>query len=263
MPRTYVVVPDRRARARRHPAVRRLLLEGRDPRRGARRAATFGYVLFVAGAGRRVPDRPLHVPAALHRLRRRAVARSRASTSTSRTDGEGPCSMSGRSRVLAVLVDRRRLDPVRAALDPIPTGSSRSRRAARRADGRRRRSSSSVARRRARPRRDRRRLGSLRPQPRGRCRAAAGAASLEQKFYFDELYDARLLQAGRLRSRARSTRCVERPLIARLDRPSVAGGTPARLGRGSRRVQTGLVRAYALALAGGLAVLVVVFIAVR
>ena len=40
-------LPRRRARARRHPAVRRLLLEGRDHRGDARPRRAFGYVLFA------------------------------------------------------------------------------------------------------------------------------------------------------------------------------------------------------------------------
>jgi hypothetical protein len=56
-------------------------------------------------------------------------------------------------------------------------------------------------------------------------------------------------------------RWIERPLI-------LGSGTGVALetqqaGRAVGRLQTGLLRAYALALAGGLAVLVVVFITVR
>ena len=108
----------------------------------------------------------------------------------------------------------RRLDPVRRRLDADHrTGSSRSRgRSSRRAG---RRSSSrrmfAVA---ARPGRDRRRLGALRRAQRRACRASRGcSALLEHKFYFDELYDAALLPAGRCCSRTGSRRWIERPLV--------------------------------------------------
>ena len=68
-----------------------------------------------------------------------------------------------------------------------------------------------------------------------------------------------LLPAGGRGSRARSTRFVERPLIARLDRrpsPAARAAPAAEVAQ----IQTGLVRTYALALAAGVAVLVLVFI---
>ena len=63
-----------------------------------------GYFLFAVLPRRHVPDRPLHVPALLHRLRRREVGVRAASTSTS-THGrrEGPLSMIWPVGVLAVL----------------------------------------------------------------------------------------------------------------------------------------------------------------
>ena len=83
---------------------------------------------------------------------------------------------------------------------------------------------------------------------------------LEQKFYWDEAYDLALLPAGR-RARARLARYVERPLIA-----GSIGEVTRGFGFGSRevgRVQNGLVRSYALALASGVAVLAVVFLSAR
>jgi NADH-quinone oxidoreductase subunit L len=83
---------------------------------------------------------------------------------------------------------------------------------------------------------------------------------LEHKLWFDELYDAVFYRPSVWIARAWN-RWIERPLIL---------GSAAELALGTQesgrlvgRVQTGLLRAYALALAGGLAVLVVVFISVR
>jgi NADH-quinone oxidoreductase subunit L len=82
----------------------------------------------------------------------------------------------------------------------------------------------------------------------------------EQKFYFDEAYDWAFYKPAVFVARAWS-RFVERPLIAgSID--VVAGGT-RRAGGGVSQTQTGLVRSYALALAGGVAVLVLVFLSVR
>ena len=83
---------------------------------------------------------------------------------------------------------------------------------------------------------------------------------LEHKFYWDELYDAVFYKPADL-SRARLGRFVEQPLIA----GSIGEVTRGfRLGSGELgRVQNGLVRSYALALASGLAVLAVVFLATR
>jgi NADH-quinone oxidoreductase subunit L len=83
---------------------------------------------------------------------------------------------------------------------------------------------------------------------------------LEHKFYFDEAYDWVFYRPAVFTARAWS-RFVERPLIAgSID--VVAGGT-RRAGGGVTQTQTGLVRSYALAVAGGVAVLVLVFLSVR
>jgi NADH-quinone oxidoreductase subunit L len=82
----------------------------------------------------------------------------------------------------------------------------------------------------------------------------------EKKFYFDEVYGVVFYRGAELVTRGLSS-LVERPLIA--GSLSAVSGT---LGLGSRELslaQTGLVRTYALALTGGLAVLAVVFLAVR
>jgi NADH-quinone oxidoreductase subunit L len=84
--------------------------------------------------------------------------------------------------------------------------------------------------------------------------------TLEHKFWFDELYDLVLYRPATI---------VVRELNLLVERPLIAGSLTA-IGFGSReawagasRVQTGLVRAYVLALASALTVMVVVFLSVR
>jgi NADH-quinone oxidoreductase subunit L len=82
----------------------------------------------------------------------------------------------------------------------------------------------------------------------------------EQKFYFDEAYEWGFYRPAVATAGAWS-RFVERPLIAgSID--VVADGT-RRAGGTVSHTQTGLVRSYALALAFGVAVLVLVFLSVR
>jgi NADH-quinone oxidoreductase subunit L len=83
---------------------------------------------------------------------------------------------------------------------------------------------------------------------------------LEHKFWFDELYDFAFYRPSVWLARA-CLRWIERPLIEG-SVTEVALGTQES-GQLTARVQSGLVRAYALALAAGLAVLLVVFISVR
>jgi NADH-quinone oxidoreductase subunit L len=85
-------------------------------------------------------------------------------------------------------------------------------------------------------------------------------ALLAHRFYWDELYDAVFAVPTIALARALN-RFVERPLIA---------GSIAELTRGFRsgagelgRLQNGLVRSYALAVAGGVALLAVVFLSTR
>ena len=82
----------------------------------------------------------------------------------------------------------------------------------------------------------------------------------EKKFYWDELYAALLYKPADLISQGLG-RFVEQPVIA---------GSIGELTRGFRlgsgglgRVQNGLVRSYALAVASGVAILAVVFITTR
>jgi NADH-quinone oxidoreductase subunit L len=83
---------------------------------------------------------------------------------------------------------------------------------------------------------------------------------LERKFYFDEAYDLAFYRpAVALAVALRDF--VERPLIG----GSIAGvgGGTRDVGRLTSRVQTGLLRTYALLIAASVAVLAVVFVAVR
>jgi NADH-quinone oxidoreductase subunit L len=83
---------------------------------------------------------------------------------------------------------------------------------------------------------------------------------LEHKLYFDELYDALFYRPAVALANA-LRRNVEEPVIARsLD--EIGAGT-IQVGDGLARVQSGLLRTYALSIAFGVAVLVVVFVAVR
>jgi NADH-quinone oxidoreductase subunit L len=82
----------------------------------------------------------------------------------------------------------------------------------------------------------------------------------EHKFYFDEVYDTLVY---------RPTVWLANALLQWVERPAI-GGSARELAFGAQlsgrvlgRVQTGLLRLYALALAAGLAVLVIVFISVR
>jgi len=96
----------------------------------------------------------------------------------------------------------------------------------------------------------------------GARRVAAPRAlpALEKKFYWDELYDIVWYRTSDL---------LARGLYAFVELPLIGGSLAAVgvvFGTGSRELslaQNGLVRSYALALASGLAVLTVVFLAVR
>ncbi|HET7744386.1 MAG TPA: NADH-quinone oxidoreductase subunit L [Gaiellaceae bacterium] len=83
---------------------------------------------------------------------------------------------------------------------------------------------------------------------------------LEQKLYFDELYDALFYRPAVALSNV-LRRDVEEPVIERsLD--EIGSGT-LQVGGEVARVQSGLLRTYALAIAAAVFVLVVVFVAVR
>jgi NADH-quinone oxidoreductase subunit L len=83
---------------------------------------------------------------------------------------------------------------------------------------------------------------------------------LEHKFYFDELYDALFYRPAAALS-VTLRRNVEEPVVERsLD--EIGSGT-IQIGGEVARVQSGLLRSYAVALAFAVVVLVVVFVAVR
>ncbi len=83
---------------------------------------------------------------------------------------------------------------------------------------------------------------------------------LERKFYFDELYDAAFYRPAVYAAGALG-RWIERPLVFGSVREFSQGMRG--LGLGTRRLQTGLVRTYALAIGASVAVVMIVFVAVR
>jgi NADH-quinone oxidoreductase subunit L len=91
-------------------------------------------------------------------------------------------------------------------------------------------------------------------------RFAFAQTTLEHKFYFDELYDVVFYRPAVWIAHA-LRRWVEGPLIAETGRD--IGDETRDLGGLVARVQTGLLRTYALAIASSVAVLVIVFVAVR
>ena len=91
-------------------------------------------------------------------------------------------------------------------------------------------------------------------------RAPQVQSALEHKLWFDWLYDRAFYRPSVWLARA-LYRWFEQPVILGSLREIAAGAKES--GSLVARLQTGLLRVYALALAGGLAVLVVVFISVR
>jgi NADH-quinone oxidoreductase subunit L len=91
-------------------------------------------------------------------------------------------------------------------------------------------------------------------------RLAFAQRTLEHKFYFDELYDA-LFYAPSVFIARLLRRGVEEPLIA--DSGRDLGDDTRDLGGLVARAQTGLLRTYALAIASSVAVLAIVFVAVK
>ena len=83
---------------------------------------------------------------------------------------------------------------------------------------------------------------------------------LEHKLYFDELYDALFYRPAVALSTV-LRRNIEEPVVERsLD--EIGAGT-IQVGGEVARLQSGLLRTYALAIAFAVAVLIVVFVAVR
>jgi NADH-quinone oxidoreductase subunit L len=96
----------------------------------------------------------------------------------------------------------------------------------------------------------------------GARRAAAPRplALLERKFYFDELYDL-VFYAPAVALTRLFRGAVEEPLVG--GTISGVGIVSQELGEETARTQTGLLRTYAFAIAGSVAVLAVVFLSVR
>jgi NADH-quinone oxidoreductase subunit L len=91
-------------------------------------------------------------------------------------------------------------------------------------------------------------------------RYAPAQTLLEHKFYFDELYDLVFYKPAVVLARGLAW-LVEAPLV--LGSIGEIAGAVRRLGSDTSRLQTGLVRVYALAIAAGVAVMAIVFVAVR
>jgi NADH-quinone oxidoreductase subunit L len=91
-------------------------------------------------------------------------------------------------------------------------------------------------------------------------RLAFAQRTFERKFYFDELYDALFYATSAWIARMLG-RAVEQPLIAESG-PDIANDT-REIGGLVARAQTGLLRTYALAIASSVAVLAIVFVAVK
>ncbi len=91
-------------------------------------------------------------------------------------------------------------------------------------------------------------------------RFAWGARVLERKFYFDELYDYAFFRPALGVSKLFRW-WIEEPFVLGSVRGVSEGVRDA--GLWTRRIQTGLVRTYALAIAASLAVIMIVFVAVR
>jgi NADH-quinone oxidoreductase subunit L len=90
-----------------------------------------------------------------------------------------------------------------------------------------------------------------------RQRYPRAAGTLEHKFYFDEAYQAAFYEPSD-RVAVAATRFVEEPIFLRSLRG--LGDGVRTVGSRVAQAQTGLVRSYALAVAGGLAVMAVVFL---
>ena len=93
-----------------------------------------------------------------------------------------------------------------------------------------------------------------------RSRFAFADRVLEHKFYFDELYD-RIFYAPSVALAQALYRVVERPLV--LGSAGDVGSGVRSLGRRVAHTESGLIRLYALLIAAGLVVILVVFLAVQ
>jgi len=83
---------------------------------------------------------------------------------------------------------------------------------------------------------------------------------LEHKFYFDEAYDALFYKPATVFA-SWLRRDFEEPVV--LAAGTDLGDGALELGRGAGRLQTGLLRTYVFFLGAGMAIVAVVFLAVR
>jgi NADH-quinone oxidoreductase subunit L len=91
-------------------------------------------------------------------------------------------------------------------------------------------------------------------------RAPFWQRTFERKFYFDELYDALFYKPSVVAAQTFAA-WIERPLI--LGAGPEIGEETRDVGGMFARLQTGLLRTYVLAIASSLAVLAIVFVAVK
>jgi NADH-quinone oxidoreductase subunit L len=98
------------------------------------------------------------------------------------------------------------------------------------------------------------------PRRRAVPRAPFWQRTLEHKFYFDELYDAVFYRPASFIARALGY-AIEQPLI--LGGTADVGSETREAGGLFARLQTGLLRTYALAIASSVAVLAIVFVVVK
>ena len=248
-------VPDRVAGARRDAAVLRVLLEGLDPRRGPRERRLVRLPPVGRGHGRHLPDRALRVPDAVHGFWGEPSAFVREHLHHLEGGLVG-WTLAVPVGVLAVLAAVGGFVQFAGIWTPISDWlePSRPRSSTRRACRRRSRASSRSC---SASRGSESRGGSTRLAERS---APRPLALLERKFWFDELYDALFYRPAVLLSQG-LLNGVERPLV--FGSVGELAGSVRDLGLGARRLQTGLVRTYALAIAASLAVVTVVFVVVR
>ena len=192
-------LPDRLARPRRDPAARRLLLEGRDPRVGAReRRLRPGSLLRRPDRG--AADGPLHLPPLLPRLPRRAVA-ARPGARGGARPRRGPVDDDGAGRRPLRALGRRRLDRGRGRLAHVRRMARPDRDRARAPRPRRADDDAGLpherARRRARRDRDLRRLAVLRRPPWAGAEVCRPSEHARAQVLVRRALRPDLLQAGR------------------------------------------------------------------
>ena len=259
-----------------HPAALGLLVEGRDPRLGARTRWRARLVPLRRRPARRTAHGHVCASGSTSSSSTASRPRSCSSTPASHGDGddtgedadghdahghgEGPRSMLipvGVLTVLAAIGGFVEIPGVWHAVRELDRPASPSRSSTRACCRTTARALIAVTR--GRPRR-RRRVARVQGRPRDRRQAAPCVSVLEHKFYFDELYDALFSRPAQVIA-ARLRDDVEAPVVQG-SLGEIAAGVREVAG-GTARLQSGLLRSYALVIAASVAVLVVVFLAVR